>query len=402
MFQINKDDLSIYATRGDTVAFSVSASDENDTPYTFTATDIIEIKVYGKKNCDNVVLQKRFSASEGATRIDVLLTSAETKIGEIINKPTDYWYSVTLNPDTNPQTIIGYDDESGVKLFRLYPEGGDITEDITEEDIPVVDSLLSATSDRPVQNQAITRGLTNLRTELLTEMSEQIEEFRDDVEEEMWSAIEQAVSSGAITDIDSGFVSKVKEQNNQKALRFWVGTTEEYNARTSTVEDMFYILTDDTSESDINDAIEENANSIDKLNEDIQTINDDLITLKPVVLYDGEATLYAELSNYTDDFQKFRVQLYYGLSGTVGTSAYIEFDLIDILQAGTPGSNLECYKTIWTMGNDDDGRYDIFRTYNLRIQKSQGVLFASVGEEYCGRSYSNEAIRFSKILGYRN
>lgn len=401
MFQIN-DDLSIYATRGDTVAFSVSASDENGTPYTFTETDIIEIKVYGKKNCDNVVLQKRFSASEGATRIDVLLTSAETKIGEIINKPTDYWYSVTLNPDTNPQTIIGYDDESGTKIFRLYPEGGDIPEDITEEDIPVVDSLLSATSDRPVQNQAITRGLTNLRTELLTEMSEQMKEFRDDVEEEMWAAIEQAVSSGAITDVDSGFVSKVKEQNNQKALRFWVGTTEEYNARTSTLEDMFYILTDDTSESDINKAIEENANSIDKLDEDIQTINDDLMTLKPVVLYDGEATLYAELSNYTDDFQRFRVQLYYGLSGTVGTSALIEFDLIDILQAGTPGSTLECYKTIWTMGNDDDGRYDIFRTYNLRIQKSQGVFFASVGEEYCGRSYSNEAIRFSKILGYRN
>ncbi len=401
MFQIN-DDLSIYATRGDTVAFSVSASDENGAPYTFTETDIIEIKVYGKKNCDNVVLQKRFSASEGATRIDVLLTSAETKIGEIINKPTDYWYSVTLNPDTNPQTIIGYDDESGTKIFRLYPEGGDIPEDITEEDIPVVDSLLSATSDRPVQNQAITRGLTNLRTELLTEMSEQMKEFRDDVEEEMWAAIEQAVSSGAITDVDSGFVSKVKEQNNQKALRFWVGTTEEYNARTSTLEDMFYILTDDTSESDINKAIEENANSIDKLDEDIQTINDDLMTLKPVVLYDGEATLYAELSNYTDDFQRFRVQLYYGLSGTVGTSALIEFDLIDILQAGTPGSTLECYKTIWTMGNDDDGRYDIFRTYNLRIQKSQGVFFASVGEEYCGRSYSNEAIRFSKILGYRN
>ena len=401
MFQIN-DDLSIYATRGDTVAFSVSASDENGTPYTFTETDIIEIKVYGKKNCDNVVLQKRFSASEGATRIDVLLTSAETKIGEIINKPTDYWYSVTLNPDTNPQTIIGYDDESGTKIFRLYPEGGDIPEDITEADIPVVDCLLSATSDRPVQKQAITRGLTNLRTELLTEMSEQMKEFRDDVEEEMWAAIEQAVSSGAITDVDSGFVSKVKEQNNQKALRFWVGTTEEYNARTSTLEDMFYILTDDTSESDINKAIEENANSIDKLDEDIQTINDDLMTLKPVVLYDGEATLYAELSNYTDDFQRFRVQLYYGLSGTVGTSALIEFDLIDILQAGTPGSTLECYKTIWTMGNDDDGRYDIFRTYNLRIQKSQGVFFASVGEEYCGRSYSNEAIRFSKILGYRN
>lgn len=36
----------------------------------------------------------------------------------------DYWYEVELNPETEAQTIIGYD-EDGPKIFRLYPEGDD-------------------------------------------------------------------------------------------------------------------------------------------------------------------------------------------------------------------------------------------------------------------------------------
>lgn len=52
------------------------------------------------------------------------ITSNETKIGNIINRPVIYWYEIVVNPDTNAQTIIGYDD-GGAKEFILYPEGGD-------------------------------------------------------------------------------------------------------------------------------------------------------------------------------------------------------------------------------------------------------------------------------------
>lgn len=48
----------------------------------------------------------------------------ETKIGEYISKPKEYWYEIELNPETYPQTIIGYD-EDGPKVLILYPEGGD-------------------------------------------------------------------------------------------------------------------------------------------------------------------------------------------------------------------------------------------------------------------------------------
>ena len=122
MFKIN-DDLSIYATRGDMIAFSVSA-DAGDSSYKFKEDDIVRIKVFEKKECHCVVLQKDFPGAGGSERVDILLTGEETKFGELISKPKDYWYEIELNPLTNPQTIIGYD-EDGAKIFRLFPEGGD-------------------------------------------------------------------------------------------------------------------------------------------------------------------------------------------------------------------------------------------------------------------------------------
>ena len=57
----------------------------------------------------------------------ISLGSGETKVGGVINRPQDYWYEIELNPDTMPQTIVGYDSD-GPKVFRLLPEGGDSDE----------------------------------------------------------------------------------------------------------------------------------------------------------------------------------------------------------------------------------------------------------------------------------
>ena len=62
--------------------------------------------------------------SDDTATVDITLERVDTKIGEIINKPVDYWYEIELNPDTTPQTLIGYDDD-GPKIFRLFPEGGE-------------------------------------------------------------------------------------------------------------------------------------------------------------------------------------------------------------------------------------------------------------------------------------
>ena len=119
MFVINED-LSIDITRGDAVAFSVGAKTGEES-YKFQPGDVVRFTVFGKKDCSNVVLQKDITVAEETESVGILLTGEETKIGEVISKPADYWYEVELNPDTYPQTIIGYD-QNGAKVFRLYPE----------------------------------------------------------------------------------------------------------------------------------------------------------------------------------------------------------------------------------------------------------------------------------------
>lgn len=125
MFYIS-DDLTINITRGDSALLSVSAT-ISDTSYEFKPDDVIRLKVFARKDCSDVVLQKDVTVTEAINAVEIALTSEDTTIGEVISKPTDYWYEVELNPDTKPQTIIGYDD-NGAKVFKLFPEGGVVNE----------------------------------------------------------------------------------------------------------------------------------------------------------------------------------------------------------------------------------------------------------------------------------
>lgn len=163
MFVVNED-LSIYATRGDVVLFSVTAED-NGEDYVFKAGDVVRMKVYGKKNAENVVLQKEYPVATETERVEIFLSGDDTKIGNAISKPTDYWYEIELNPYTNPQTIIGYD-EDGAKVFKLFPEGEDIDTPVEPEVVKLIDDELDLTSTRPVQNQAIARAVAQLEAEI--------------------------------------------------------------------------------------------------------------------------------------------------------------------------------------------------------------------------------------------
>lgn len=161
MFYIN-DDNSIYVTRGDILFFSVAAED-NGKPFKFQAGDVLRMKVYGKKDAETVYLQKDFPVTATTETVELFFTEEDTKIGDTISKHKDYWYEVELNPDTNPQTIIGYS-EDGPALFKLFPEGEDIPETpVKPEDISAVDTELDMTSNRPVENGVIARAFENLR-----------------------------------------------------------------------------------------------------------------------------------------------------------------------------------------------------------------------------------------------
>lgn len=124
MFTVN-DDGTIHVTRGDAISFGVRMKDKDGTAKNFIAGETVRIKVYGKRDASNVVLQKDFYVTTDTDSVQIYLSSEETKFEGIINKPKDYWYEVELNPNADTQTIIGYN-EDGPAVFRLYPEGKDI------------------------------------------------------------------------------------------------------------------------------------------------------------------------------------------------------------------------------------------------------------------------------------
>lgn len=123
MFKIDSNTKQIMITRGDIGTITVSALNEDETDYEFQVGDIIRFGVFTKKNMNDIKLQKDVEVITATTEVDINLNSEDTTIGDIINKPVDYWYEIQLNPDTEPQTLIGYDDEEGARLFTLYPEG---------------------------------------------------------------------------------------------------------------------------------------------------------------------------------------------------------------------------------------------------------------------------------------
>lgn len=113
----------IEVNRGDELSLSLSLKQDSGTTYTFVEGDKVVFSLYNKgKMNEKAIIVKEVNATPGQTSITISLTSQETKIGDLINKPVEYWYEIEFN---DRYTVVGYDDE-GAKKFILYPEGSKI------------------------------------------------------------------------------------------------------------------------------------------------------------------------------------------------------------------------------------------------------------------------------------
>lgn len=116
----------IQINRGDSTTLKINANDSSGDPYTFKVGERVKLSLTERKNEDNVVLEKIIDVDTEQDYVNISLTSEDTKIGDIINKPVTYWYEISLLTLNNEvQTIIGYDD-NGAKEFVLNPEAGDL------------------------------------------------------------------------------------------------------------------------------------------------------------------------------------------------------------------------------------------------------------------------------------
>lgn len=130
-------DKEIHLTRGDIASINITANTKQKSeetgedikvPYIFQPNDLVRLRVMKKGDVSQIFLKKDVRVEAETEVVNIFLSGDETTIGDLINKPTLYWYEVELNPDTDPQTIIGYDKETGAKIFMLYPEGNEINE----------------------------------------------------------------------------------------------------------------------------------------------------------------------------------------------------------------------------------------------------------------------------------
>ena len=123
MFKIKNN--TIYCTRGDkgNIPITIPLDEENTEFYKFQVGDKVRIGVYEEDKLDGCALiLKEVEVTEISELVSISLTSDETRIGDIINEPVDYWFEIIFNDDT---TILGYDEETGAKIFKLLPEGSD-------------------------------------------------------------------------------------------------------------------------------------------------------------------------------------------------------------------------------------------------------------------------------------
>ena len=258
MFKIN-DDLSIFVTRGDAVVFNLHATTDKGETYIFKPEDVVRIKIMERKGCEDVVFQKVFVVEQETDTVEISLSGEETTIGSVISKPTDYWYEVELNPFTIPQTIIGYDDEDGAKIFKLFPEGNS---DLKPKDVPVVDRELDLYSDRPIQNQAVAWAVTNAINEMHITTEKAVEDtvtITNNAIAEVNTITEEAVNE--FNEIKEDTITTVQTSNQETVTAVQTSNQETLTAvQTSNQETLTAVNTS-------------NANTIKEVNDVVADVN---------------------------------------------------------------------------------------------------------------------------------
>lgn len=147
--------------------------------------------------------------------------------------------------------------------------------------------------------------------------------------EQILTAITQAISTGQIQNVDTGFVSTIKEINHQTGLKFWYGTMAEFAALGKKEPNTFYIFSDDTTMQDIEDQFKDqktfndyvnielgnkaSQSSVDALSQElgnkasaseVETIKTDVNNLKAKFVY----IHYLSISNTSSSSKKFTVR----------------------------------------------------------------------------------------------
>jgi len=137
MLAIGEDQRTIYLTRGDITSdfyrlafyfpiFNFATGKEEN--YEFQLTDKITFAVKERKGYTKPEVLRvektlaEMGYTEPTTTPEIQLTEEDTKVFDLVNKRTVYWYDIILNDTT---TILGYD-QDGAKELIVFPEANEM------------------------------------------------------------------------------------------------------------------------------------------------------------------------------------------------------------------------------------------------------------------------------------
>ena len=121
MFKIDKNDgTTLLITRGDIGTIKVKKRISEGVYEPFYKDDVVIFSVKSNFGESEPVLRKTIKVTEDTETVTFSFTKEDTTLGDLIAEPTKYQYDIAINDDL---TILGYDDTTGAKYLKLYPEG---------------------------------------------------------------------------------------------------------------------------------------------------------------------------------------------------------------------------------------------------------------------------------------
>lgn len=139
--------------------------------------------------------------------------------------------------------------------------------------------------------------------------------FESMTKEEILTAIAQAIQTGQIAELDTGFITRLKEINKGRTLQIWLGTSAEFNALEQQETNVLYIKTDDTSAQDISGALQTMGARLDDQDEQLAEHQEQLNDISGKYVKARAAFVFGEIAAGDSDEASF------GLDDSVYTEA---------------------------------------------------------------------------------
>lgn len=118
---VKTEGTTIKIFRGDCGNIYFSKTDSEGNIEQFKKGDKVVLSVKNNFGESTALLRKEFVVESDSDKVEISFSKEDTKFVDLISEPIDYEYDIKVN---DCHTIIGHDD-SGSKIFRVYPSGSD-------------------------------------------------------------------------------------------------------------------------------------------------------------------------------------------------------------------------------------------------------------------------------------